>query len=95
MGLNPEQSRKFVELVRDYLLLQAEVRSLASILLAAEKANIAPVGWLEDLKVLRQTPEYRSIAEQSEPLFARILAAADEKEVDQLLQSTPKARIPN
>lgn len=95
MGLNPEQSRKLIELLRDYVRLQAEIRALASILETAVVINEVPVGWLDLLKKARQEEAYRSIAEQYKPLFARVDAAADATEVEQLLRTIPSARILN
>ena len=94
--MNPEQSRKFIELLREHMVLQAEVRSLASILTYVETQGHLPIeGWLATLKEMRQTPEYRKISEQYEPLFARVEQAADVTEALQLIETMPSAQILN
>jgi len=53
------------------------------------------VGWLDSLKEMRQSPEYRNISERNHGLFARIETATDVAEAEQLLETTPSAKIPN
>jgi hypothetical protein len=93
---NPKFNRTLVAMMREHLRLQADVRSLASILIYAETENHLPTeGWLATLKGLRQTPEYRSISEQYEPLFLSAEQAADLAECQQLLATMPKSEFPN
>lgn len=95
-NMNPEQSRKFIELLREHMMLRAEVRSLASILTYVETQGHLPIeDWLATLKEMRQTPEYRNISEQYESLFARVEQAADVNEAVRLLETMPSAQIPN
>ena len=95
-NMNPEQSRKFIELLRENMMLRAEVWSLASILTYVETQGHLPIeGWLATLKEMRRTPEYRNISEQYESLFARVEQAADVNEAVRLLETMPSAQIPN
>ena len=76
--------------------MQAEVRSLAAILeYVRTQGELPPEGWLESLKAMRQTPQYRSIAEQYEPLFRAVEDAADVEQCERLLQTMPPTQIPN
>lgn len=93
--MNPDQARNVVKIVREQLRLQADLRSLASILTYAESSNQPPHDWLQALKLTRETPEYRRIADELEPLLVRIETAADEKEVELLLASIPPTQFPN
>jgi hypothetical protein len=43
MSLSPEQGHKILELLRDYVRVQAEIRSLAAILTLAEAQTLPPV----------------------------------------------------
>jgi hypothetical protein len=93
---NPKLGRTLVALMREHLRLQADLRSLAAILAYAETENHLPSeGWLATLKVMRQTPEYRTISEQYEPLFLSAEQAADLAECQQLLATMPKSQFPN
>ena len=96
MGLNPKQSRKLLELLRDYAQGRAELRILSATLLAAEKLGYLPPDWAKDrLEVARQTPEYRSIAQEYDAEFARAEQATDSAEIEHLLETMPSARIQN
>jgi hypothetical protein len=95
MGLNPQQSRAVVDLMRNYDLLQAEVRILVTILHKCESDCFAPVGWKDTLTVLRKSPGYLDIAQRHAALFARIEDAADRTEAEILLATIPAAQIEN
>jgi len=95
MGLNPEQTRKLIELMKDYDVLQAELTSLAAMLQNCETKMLVPVGWLDNLKEIRKSQQYQNIAQRHSALIARIENAADLTEVEQLLQTNPSAQIPN
>jgi hypothetical protein len=89
----PDKLRKLLELLRDYSRLQAEVQSLAAILKYVEDQGCLPSdGWLASLKAMRETPQYRSIAEQHEPLFLRAEQSLDVNEVEHLLETMPLTR---
>jgi hypothetical protein len=96
MGLKPEHGRRFIALLRDYMLLQAEIRALSSVLRLVEHEKLVPQGWTKErLEVLRQQPEYRNISEQYEPLFLQAEESADLSEAANLLDKLPSARIQN
>ena len=95
-NLKPEFGRQLAALMRDYLRLQADARSLASILTYVDTQHELPVGgWLATLKAMRETPEYRKIAEQYEPQFRAVEDAADVEECQQLLATMPPTQYPN
>jgi hypothetical protein len=93
--LAPEFGRQLVSLLRDYLRQQADIRSLSSILTHAETSEAVPYGWLEALKLLRETPEYIQIAAEHEAAFLAVEERADQLEIEQLLATMPATRYPN
>jgi len=95
MSLTPAQTRELVRLLREFMRLQAEVRTLASILEAAVRINQPPVGWLDLLKEARKSQEYRSISEQYEAEFSRIEQNADETALYELSRTMPSTKILN
>jgi hypothetical protein len=68
---------------------------LSSILIHAEASEVAPYGWLEALKLLRETPEYMQIAAGHEAAFLAVEERADQIEIEQLLATMPATRYPN
>ena len=94
--MNVEQSRKLIELLRAYMVLQAENRSLAAILEYVETQGHLPAGgWAASLEAMRDLPEYQNISEQYESLFRRVEQATDVTEAEHLLETIPITRIPN
>jgi hypothetical protein len=92
-GIKPNRGRNLIALIREYSRLEAEAKSLASILRYVEAEGHLPTeGWLASLEEMRKTPEYRSISEQYEPLLLRAEQAADLAEVESLLEKMPAAR---
>jgi hypothetical protein len=88
--VRPEEVKKFAGLLRDYCRLQAEVRALAAILETAVTLNVPPVGWLDRLMEMRQTLEYRSIAEQYEPQIRQGEQAADDALLNNVVRTIPR-----
>jgi hypothetical protein len=94
--LPPDFGRQLVALIREHSQLQAEVRTLASILEYVEKEGHLPEeGWLATLKPMRETPACRNISEQSERLLLQIEQAADVREVEQILSTIPPSKYIN
>ena len=95
MPMNPEFPRKLVALMREHLRLQADLRTLASILTVAEMQERPPYEWLEALKLMREQPEYQNIAQEHEQLFRSVENAADVEECQRLLETMPSTQFPN
>jgi hypothetical protein len=87
--MEPKAIREFIKLIREHFPLQAEVRTLASILETAVYLNQPPIGWLNMLKLVRKTPDYRSISEQYAPLLAQFEESADANELARLISTIP------
>jgi hypothetical protein len=92
---SPEFARRLVELMRDYLKQQADLRMLAAMLTLSEETQQPVVGWLEALKLGRQIPEYQRIAGEHDELFLRFEQAVDAKEIEQLFAAMPPTLYPN
>ena len=85
--MEPKRIRAIVKLIREDLRLRADIHMLGSILEIAVTLDRPPLGWKEALREGRLQPEYQSISEQYAQLLARIEQAADETELNQLLDT--------
>ena len=94
--MTPNRGRNLIALIREYARLEAEVKSLASVLNYVETEGHLPIeGWLATLKDMRETPQYRTISERYEPLLLHAEQTVDLAEVESLLEKLPTARILN
>ena len=82
-----------VELLKENMLLRAEVASLTEILTIAETTGQLSADWRVLLKEARQTQAYRDVAEQYDTLFKQIEDVADTTGIDDLLQAVPFAEL--
>jgi len=87
-----EIARHLADLLRENARLQAEVHSLGAILRSAVVHREIPKGWSADLKRMRSTPEYRTIAEQHAIAITRLERSATSREVRQILIQSPQSR---
>jgi hypothetical protein len=89
-------ARAFVNVLRELSRLQADNRSLASILQYVETQGHLPVeGWLATLKAMRETPQYKTISEEHEEMFRRVEEFADIRELQELLAKLPPTKYEN
>ena len=93
--LTPELMRVFAQLLRDRFQLEADVASLASILEGAVLMDQPPFGWLEALKQMRETVEYRNTSEQYAQQLAQVEKIADAVEWENFLKSIPPTHFLN
>lgn len=87
--MEPKAIREFINLIREHFRLPAEIRTLAAILETAVHGDQPPIGWLEALKVARETLAYRNISEQHAPLLAQLEESADAIELARLISTIP------
>jgi hypothetical protein len=78
-------ARRLSELLRENARLQAEVQALGGILRSAVLHREAPKAWSLALKQMRNTPEYRTVAEQYAEQIARLERSANAREIQQIL----------
>lgn len=71
------------------------LQSLVAILTHSEKSGDPATGWVEALKLLRETPDYRKLCEQHEPQILEFERTADLHEIELLLATMPSTRIPH
>jgi hypothetical protein len=81
--------REFIKLIREHFRLQAEVQTLAAILETAVHVHEPPNGWLEALKLARETEAYRNISEQYASLVVQLEKSADANDLDRLMDTIP------
>lgn len=88
-------AHQLADLLRENARLQAEVHSLGGILRSAVLHREVPEGWSQILKQMRNTSEYRAIAEQYAQLITRLERSASARELGGALKGTPHSRRVN
>jgi hypothetical protein len=78
-------AQRFADLLRENARLQAEVQALGGILRSAVLHREVPKAWSISLKQMRNTPEYRTVAEQYAEQIARLERSANTREIQQIL----------
>jgi hypothetical protein len=78
-------ARQFADLLRENARLQAEVHALGGILRSAVLHREVPKAWSISLKRMRNTPEYRTVAEQYAEQIASLERSANTREIQQAL----------
>lgn len=83
-------AHQLADLLRENGRLQAEVHSLGGILSSAVLHREIPKGRSQTLKRMRNTSEYRAIAEQYAQLITRLERSANAREVRGVLTDKPR-----
>jgi hypothetical protein len=86
-------ARHFSDLLRENARLQAEVNALGGILRSAVLHREVPKAWSIALKQMRNTPEYRTVAEQHAEVTARLERSATTREIQQILDKIHPRRL--
>jgi len=84
-----------MEISKDYLVLQAEVDALISILQSAKTDASVVQNWEKHLENIRKSDSYKRTVHQLDHIMALAEDAADETQATELLHKIPSARIPN
>lgn len=80
-----KEKKLLIQVLRDWVNLTADNRALAAILQEAQMSGEPVKDWLRNLDILRKSPEYRAIHEESSKLLDRIERAVEEKEILDLM----------
>lgn len=89
----PQRSPGLTGLLKENMLLRAELASLAEVLNIAETTGQLSTDWRSLLREARKTKAYREIAERYDPLFKRIEDLGDTTGIDELLHAVPFAEL--
>lgn len=84
--MTPEQRHALAALLREHVRMMAEIRALQSILMIAALDRKPPFDWNENLKTLRNAPEYHAVLEEFEPLIAQFEQGTAENDLIESLQ---------
>jgi len=88
-----QKASGLVDLLKENMVLRAEVEALIEILRVAEMTEQVPTDWRALLKEARQTKAYRDVTEQYDQLFGLVENAASRMEIDELLQGIPLTEL--
>jgi len=84
-----QKTSGLVDLLKENMVLRAEVEALMEILRVAEMTEQVPMDWRALLKETRQTKRYRDAAQQYDSVFRQVENSASKMEIDELLQIIP------
>jgi hypothetical protein len=84
--MEPEITRMITRLIRKSQTLRAERTALMTIIKRYAHIKKAPLSWKADLDLIRQSPDYRAIAEELDPTISALEQAADQTEVLRLIE---------
>jgi hypothetical protein len=87
--MQSQRSSGLVELLKENMVLRAEINALADILKVSDMTGQKPADWRALLRDARETMAYRDTAERYNPLFARLDDTSSRAEIDAVLQEIP------
>ena len=93
VNMTPEQRRALVVFLRQHLRNLADIQTLRSTLELSSQRGFVPLDWEQKLEAFRQTPPYRAMLEEFEPLIVQFEQGASETALLELLQKTLRGRL--
>jgi len=90
--MTPEQRRALAVFLRQHSRNLAEIQTLRATLELSSQRGFVPLDWEQKLEAFRQTPGYRAMLEEFEPLIVQFEQGASEIALIELLQKTLKGR---
>jgi hypothetical protein len=91
--MHAQKTTPLVDLLRENMLLRAEVSSLAEILEVAEETGQLPADWRNLLRETRRTRTYLDIAGQYESLFRELENVTDRADIEERLETVELAKL--
>ena len=85
--MEPRHASGVVDLMKENMLLRAEIAALVRILESRELTGESTGDWRSLLKSARATTPYRRVAHQYDDLIHHIAETSTRAEIDQLLES--------
>lgn len=90
--MTPEQSRALAVFLRQHLRNLADVQTLRATLELSSRRGFVPLDWEQKLEAFSQTPQYRAMLEEFEPLIVQFEQGASETVLIDSLQKMLKRR---
>ena len=90
--MTPEQRRALAGFLRQNLKNQADIQILRATLELSRQRGFVPLDWEQKLEAFGQTPQYRAMLEEFEPLIVQFEQGTSETALMELLQKMLKGR---
>lgn len=90
--MTPEQRRALAVFLRQHLRNLADIQTLRATLELSSQRGFVPLDWEQKLEVFGQTPQYRAMIEEFEPLIVQFEQGGSETALIELLEKTLKGR---
>lgn len=90
--MTPEQRRALAVFLRQHLRNLADIQTSRATLELSSRRGVVPIDWKQKLEAFSQTPQYRAMLEEFEPLIVQFEQGASETDLIELLQKTMKGR---
>jgi hypothetical protein len=90
--MTPEQRRALAVFLRQNLRNLADIQILRATLELSRERGFVPLDWEQKLEAFGQTPQYRAMLEEFEPLIVQFEQGASETALMELLQKMLKGR---
>jgi hypothetical protein len=92
VDMTPEQRRALAVFLRQSLKNLADIQILRATLELSRQRGFVPLDWEQKLEAFGQTPQYRAMLEEFEPLIVQFEQNTSETALMELLQKMPKGR---
>ncbi|MGB2592890.1 MAG: hypothetical protein WBG02_13565 [Candidatus Acidiferrum sp.] len=92
--MTPEQRRTLAVFLRQNLKNLADIQILRATLELSRQRGFVPLDWEQKLEAFGQTPQYRAMLEEFEPLIVQVEQGTSETALMELLQKMQKGRQP-
>jgi hypothetical protein len=90
--MTPEQRRALAVFLRQNLKNLADIQILRATLELSRQRGFVPLDWEQKLEAFGQTPQYRAMLEEFEPLIVQFEQNTSETALMELLQKMLKGR---
>ena len=92
VDMTPEQRRALAIFLRQHLRNLADIQTLRATLELSSQRGFVPLDWEHKLEAFGQTPQYRAMLDEFEPLIVQFEQGTSETALIELLQKTLKRR---
>ena len=93
--MNTEQSRAIAKLLREQARLIRDLTAATGLLRLCQEKKICPLDYERDLEEIKQTPEYKKLAEGLDLVASHLEQVSEGIDLSELLQKPPKAKKSN
>jgi hypothetical protein len=93
VDMTPEQRSALAVFLRQHLRNLADIQTLRATLELSCQRGFVPLDWEQKLEAFGQTPHYRAMLEDFEPLIVQFEQSGSETALIELLQKTLKGRL--